>query len=78
MKQQKGYCELQHQRRQRQRQRHELRILLVKQRKISVLHVRHVFDNNSASSFAKPQLEITHFRIRFGDKTKEYIYICLV
>ena len=53
-------CELQHQRPQRQSQRHELRILLVEQGKISVLHVRHVFYNNSASSSAK-QLEITSF-----------------
>ena len=52
-------CERQHQ--QRQRQRHELRILLVEQGKISVLHVRHVFYKNSASSSAKPQLEITTF-----------------
>ena len=70
-------CEPQHQRCQRQRQRHGLRILLVKQGKISMLHVRHVFYNNSASSFAKPQLEITrHFRIRFGAKLKNiFIFV---
>ena len=50
--------ELQHQRRQRQRLRHELRIVLVEQGKISVLHVRHVFYNNSTSSSGQPQLEI--------------------
>ena len=54
-------CELQNQRRQRQRLRHELRILLVEPGKISVLYVRHAFYNNSASSFAKPQLETTTF-----------------
>ena len=41
----RNICELQHQR--RQRQSHELRILLVEQGKISVLHVPHVFYNLS-------------------------------
>ena len=56
-------CELQLRRRQRQRERHKLRILLVEEGKISVLHVRRAFYNNSASSSAKQQLEITTFLV---------------
>ena len=56
-------CELQLRRRQRQRQRYELRILLAEQGKISVLHVRHAFYNNSVSSSARQQLEITTFPV---------------
>ena len=56
-------CEFQLRRRQQQRQRYELRILLVQQGKISVLHVRHAFYNNSVSSSVKQQLEITTFPV---------------
>ena len=71
-------CKLQHQRRLPQRLRHELRILLVEQGKVSVLHVQHVFYNNSASSSAKPQFEITTFSGPVWRSSTEYIYICLV
>ena len=48
---------------QRQRLCHELRISLVEQGKISVLHARHAFYNNSVSPSAKQQLEITTFPV---------------
>ena len=71
-------CKLQHQRRQPQRLRHELRIVLVEQEKISVLHVRHVFYNNSASFSAKPQFEITTFPDPVWRSSIEYLYLsCL-
>ena len=51
---------------------YELRILLVEQGKISVLHVRHAFYNIPASFSSKKQLEITHIYFLIATFRKQH------